>query len=217
MSAASSGEPAEGADIELPYFVARPGGPGPFAGVVVIHEANGITSQLLRICERLCRSGFVALAPDLFFRAGGPEASGYAELVASLDPEQVKADLGAAADSLTALGTSKLGVLGFCMGGRLAYRCAVDDRRFSAAVSFYGSGITTIDGEPGCPVQLFFGRQDPWIPAEEIEALAARHEGTIVYPDAGHGFMRDRSEDYAPTAASDAWERSLDFLSANLR
>jgi carboxymethylenebutenolidase len=203
-------------DITLPYFLAQPAGTGPWPGVVVVQEANGISPQLLRLSQRLAAEGFMTLAPDLFFRLGGTEAAEYTELVPQLKPEETKGDLAACAQILRDLGAPKVGITGFCMGGGLSYRMAVQTTAFDAAVGFYGSSIAADLGTPNCPTLLFFGAKDPWIPTADIEKVAAHHADTIVYPNAGHGFMRDRSDDYAEADAPDAWERLLKWFRAEL-
>ena len=204
------------ADLQLPYFLARPAVPTT-AGVVVIHEGNGMSPQLLRVCERLAAEGYGTIAPDLFFRAGGSEAADFATLIGSLDREQVLDDLTGAAQVLRELGARRVGVTGFCMGGALTYRAATRTSAFDAAVGFYGAGISRELGEPQCPTLLFFGDTDPYIPQADIDTVAAHHPGTVVYPGAGHGFFRDGSENYDPSAAEDAWKRLLAHFDAHLR
>jgi carboxymethylenebutenolidase len=104
------------------------------------------------------------------------------------------------------------------MGGRLAYLASVRGVDVQAAAPFYGGGIDQILAEPACPLLACFGARDAWIPAEAIEKVRARHGGdVVVYPEAGHGFMRDGSEDHRPEAARDAWERLLAFFARHLR
>jgi dienelactone hydrolase len=79
-------------DIALPYFLAHPATQAPWPGVVVIHEGNGITTQLLRVCQRLSAAGYAAVAPDLYFRAGGTESGDFTALMGSLDGTQVRRD-----------------------------------------------------------------------------------------------------------------------------
>lgn len=206
------------ADLATPHFLARPAGEGPWPGVVVAHEGNGMSPQLLRFCERLGREGYAAIAPDLFFRSGGSEAADFGTLIGALEPEEIRADLEDAIAHLRTLGVAKIGITGFCMGGGIAYRTAVDGPDVACAASFYGGGIAQRLGEPRCPVLLFFGGTDPWIPSDAITAVQAHHpEVTVVYPDAGHGFMRDRSDDYHDAAATDAWSRLLAFFAQHLR
>src|SRR5580658_7901023 len=135
------------ADIALPYFLARPDGDRRGPGVVVIHEGNGISPQLLRVCERLAQAGYAAIAPDLFLRAGGTEAGGVVTLMRSLTPQQTAADIDEAIGHLRRLGADAVGVIGFCLGGTLAYRTALSSLRCDAAVCFYGAQIVDELGE----------------------------------------------------------------------
>jgi carboxymethylenebutenolidase len=203
-------------DIALPYFLSLPAAPPPWPGVVVIHEGNGISPQLLRVCQRLAGEGYAAIAPDLFFRAGGTEAGDFATLMGSIHGTPVVADLELAADTLRGLGATTIGVTGFCMGGYFTYRSAVESDRFAAAVGFYGAGIARELSTPKCPTLLFFGSRDPWIPAADIEAVRAHHPLTVIYPEATHGFMRDGTADYDEAAATDAWSRLLAFFGEHL-
>ncbi len=205
-----------GPGIVLPYFLAIPDTEAPWPGIVVLHEGNGITPQLLRLCQRLAGEGYGVIAPDLFFRVGGSEAGDFATLIGSLAPDRTRADIVTAADHLRAAGASSVGVIGFCLGGLLAYRRALAGDGFAAAVGFYGAGIAAELGEPACPTLLLFGGTDNYIAAEAIEAVRARHADTVVFPEAGHGFMRDGSSSYREDAASDAWGRMLGFFGEHL-
>ena len=86
-----------------------------------------------------------------------------------------------------------------------------------AAAPFYGAGIAQALGDPACPVLLFFGGTDEWIPRDDITAVEHHHgERVVVYEQAGHGFMRDGSESYDEPAATDAWPKLLSFLAEHL-
>jgi carboxymethylenebutenolidase len=183
---------------------------------VVIHEGNGITPQLLRVCQRLAGEGYATIAPDLYFRAGGTESGDFATLMGSIQAPQVRADLEHAATILRELGAGRVGVTGFCMGGYFTYRSAVESDRFEAAVGFYGARIAQDLATPRCPTLLFFGGRDPWIPAADVDAVRAHHPSSVVYPEATHGFMRDGSDDYDEAAATDAWARTLAFFAEHL-
>jgi carboxymethylenebutenolidase len=203
-------------DIKLPYFSARPLHQDSGPGVIVIHEGNGISPQLLRLCQRLAHEGFAVLAPDLFFRAGGTEARGVVTLMRSLSPEQTGSDIDDAMAHLRRDGATAVGVIGFCLGGTWAYRTALSSPGCDAAVGFYGAQIPDELGAPRCPTLLLFGGHDEYIPVPAIEAVVAHHPDTVVYPAASHGFMRDGSGSYDETAATDGWRRLLDFLRAHL-
>ena len=123
----------------------------------------------------------------------------------------------AAVAELRSRGVASVGITGFCMGGLFSYLAATKGVDVDAAVPFYGGRIGENLGEPSCPLLAFFGGSDPYIPTTEIDAVVARHgDAVVVYDDADHGFMRDGSPSYHPTAAPDAWQRALTFLRANL-
>jgi carboxymethylenebutenolidase len=203
-------------DIALPWFIVHPADHDPHPGVVVIHEAPGVSAQLLRFCQRLAGQGYHVLAPDLFFRVGGTESDAYPALVGSLDQARTTADVEACADALRDMGATSVGITGFCMGGSWAWHMAVASTAFAASAGFYGSTVAKELGTPTCPTTMFFGGSDPWIPMSEVEKVVAHHPDTVVYPEATHGFMRDGSPDYSPTAAPDAWDRMLALFRANL-
>ena len=205
-------------ELTTPWYLVTPAGDGPLPGIVVIHEGNGMSPQLLRFCERLAREGYVTIAPDMFWRAGGPEAGDFGTLMGALEPARMSHDVGAAVDELRRLGCPKIGMTGFCMGGGIAYLTAVDGPEVACAAAFYGGGIAQRLDSPRCPVVLFFGGTDPYIPPADIAAVQnAFPAETIVYPDAGHGFMRDGSDDHHAPSATDAWERLTAFFAAHLR
>jgi carboxymethylenebutenolidase len=211
-----SGDDAGVTHIALPYYSARPAHDDPGPGLVVIHEGNGMSPQLLRFCERMAHEGYAVVAPDLFYRAGGPEAADFGTLIGSLDPVATQDDLNAMAALLRQSGATSVGVTGFCMGGLWSYRCARSGQGFDAAVGFYGGGISKELGPPACPTLLLFGGSDEWIPSADIDAVAAYFPDTVVYPEAGHGFMRDGSENYHAESAADAWGRLLAFFGEHL-
>jgi carboxymethylenebutenolidase len=202
--------------IALPYFLARPAGDGPTPGVVVIHEGNGISPQLLRVCQRLAHAGYRAIAPDLFFRAGGTEAGGVITLMRTLSPPQTADDIGEAIGHLRSLGATTVGIIGFCLGATLAYRTALSSSGCDAAVAFYGAQIAGELGAPRCPTLILLAGDDEYISAADIEAIVIHHPDTVVYPEAHHGFMRDGSSSYDEAAAADGWKRVLDFLGTHL-
>jgi carboxymethylenebutenolidase len=211
-------------DLTLPAFsvapasAADPSVPGP--GVIVVHEGNGMSAQLLRFGERLAREGYRVIAPDFFARSHDVDPNDFGAVVGSVTPENLQADFAAAADTLRAAGATSIGVTGFCMGGWFTYRAAkwADTLGISAAVPFYGGGIARELGEPRCPTLLFFGGRDDYISTADIEAVRQHHgDAVIVYPEAEHGFMRDGSPNYDEAAATDAWQRLLAFFGEHLK
>jgi carboxymethylenebutenolidase len=205
------------AEIALPYYLSLPATAPPWPGVVVIHEGNGMSQQLLRVCERFAAEGYATIAPDLFFRTGGPAAADFSVLMGAMKDDVTAADIESAAATLRALGATKLGITGFCMGGQWTWNMVTRSTTFSAGAGFYGARISSVPNEPNCPTLLFFGDSDEYVPMSEIEKVQAIHADTFVYEGAGHGFMRDGSDDYRETAATDAWKRTLDLFAAELR
>jgi len=208
-------------ELSLPAFSVAPATPaerrGP--GIIVVHEGNGMSAQLLRFSERLAHEGFRVIAPDFFSRSHHVDPNDFGAVIGSITPENLQADFATAADRLRADGATSIGVTGFCMGGWFTYRAALRAQELgvSAAVPFYGGGIARELGEPGCPTLMFFGGSDPYIPPADIEKVQAHHgDAVVVYPGADHGFMRDGSENYDPESAADAWTRMLAFFADNL-
>jgi len=180
-------------------------------------EGNGISPQLLRVCERLAAAGYAAVAPDLFWRFGGsnPEAAG--EHYAELRHADGRDDIRQCVAWLRAIGAPKVGITGFCMGGGYAYLAATSGD-VDAAVPFYGGGIAQHLGDAKCPLLAFFGGNDEWIPRPDVAKVEQHHPGdVVVYEDAQHGFMRDGSDTYHETAAPEAWQRMLAFFDQHLR
>jgi carboxymethylenebutenolidase len=206
-------------EIAVPFFTATPATPAPGPGIVVVMEGNGISPQLLRVCQRLAHEGYAVIAPDLYWRSGGSDPAKAMEQMTALAREDGLADIQDAVGRLRTLGASKIGVTGFCMGGGYAYLAAISGEvEVDAAVPFYGGGIAQSLGTPQCPMLAFFGGQDEWIPRDQIAQIEAHHPGdVVVYEDAEHGFMRDGSPNYHEAAATDAWQRMLEFFAQHLR
>ncbi len=205
-------------EISVPFFLALPKSEPPWPGVVVIMEGMGITAQLLRVCERLADEGYAVAAPDLFWRFGGsnPEAGGMP--YRDLKQPDGRADIVETVARLRALGATRVGVTGFCMGGTYSYVAATTAVDVDAAAPFYGAGIAQQLGEPTCPLLAFFGGRDDYISRADIGLVEDRYPGdVVVYEDAEHGFMRDGSPTYHEAAATDAWARLLAFFATHLR
>src|SRR5438105_5761492 len=112
-------------DLSLPAFSVAPADPptqGP--GIVVVHEGNGMSAQLIRFAERVAREGYRLIAPDFFSRSHGVDPSDFGAIIGSITPENLKGDFAAAVERLRADGATKVGVTGFCMGGWFTYRAA---------------------------------------------------------------------------------------------
>jgi carboxymethylenebutenolidase len=206
--------------LPVPYFLARPdpGNVRPGVGVVVVHEGNGISPQLLRVCERIAREGYLVAAPDLFHGFGGPNPEGGGTPYLELRVPDGLRDIAAVVAELRGLGAERIGITGFCMGGRYSYETAISGIDVQAAVPFYGGGIAGHLGEPTCPTLMLFGGRDDYIPTADIDKVVEHHPGqVVVYADAGHGFFRDGSDSYNEGASTDAWKRLTEFFAEHLR
>jgi carboxymethylenebutenolidase len=197
----------------MPAVLCRPTQGGSRAGVLVLMEAFGLTPHIEEVTTRIAGEGYVALAPDLFYRGGKGRTAGYdelpkaLELMGSLRDDEIVADVASAITHLETQATvrkGRIGITGFCMGGRVSYlaACALPER-IAAAVPYYGGGIP-IDRTPTlrAPVLAFFGDQDPFIPLDQVEKLGAEAKRLgkqieiVVYPKAPHGFFCDERDSY---------------------
>ncbi len=192
--------------------------------LLVVQEIFGVNHHIRAVADGFADAGYLVIAPALFDRAErgvelaytpGDAQRGVA-LRSAIRPEDTLADLLASAD---ALGRRKVGIIGYCWGGALAWAGATRSDRFSAAVGWYGGGIAaTKELHPRCPVQLHFGADDDHIPLAEVEAIRAAQPGVevFVYEGAGHGFGCPERPSHVPGATALAQERSLAFLQHNL-
>ena len=228
-------------------YYASPKSAGPATpGVVVVQAIWGIDAQLRDVVRRLAKAGYIAIAPDLYTGLGAPSGDGatdftpFRDVSAKLADDQVDADIAAAADFIRGGAGGKaerLGVIGFCMGGAITLRQAVDNaKRFSAAAVYYGKvryGTTSNNGaitpialsyasEIGTPVVGSWGARDTSILAADVLALDSdlaalkKPHDFKVYDEAGHAFFDDTRSSYVATAATDAWTRTLAHFSKYL-
>jgi dienelactone hydrolase len=218
----------------MPCFVARPPGDGPWPAVLVVHEAFGLNGHIRDVARRIAGEGYVALAPDLYWRGGTGRVAGYDRLpeaialMRSLRDDQVVADVDAAIAFLHRrpdVRAGGVGITGFCMGGRISFLAACElPGKLAACAPFYGGGIP-VEKTPalGAPLLAFFGEKDGFIPREAVETLraaltrAGKEAEVVVYPGADHGFFCDERASYQKAAADDAWKRLLAFLGRHLR
>lgn len=220
----------------MPAHLAEPQGPGPHPAVIVFMEAFGLTRHIEDVTDRIAGEGYVALAPDVYYRDLPNNKFGYDELgraiqmMTKLDFERFVGDAAAALDFLAErddVDARRIGVTGFCMGGNLAFRTACElPERVAAAVSFYGGGIDAIVDEAErlrAPLYLFFGGKDQFISAEQVRKIEqglrrlGKQARSRTWPDADHGFFCDERESYHATAAEEAWRELLAFFATHLR
>lgn len=209
---------------QLGAYRARPAGPVR-GGLVVIQEIFGVNDHIRDVTDGLAADGYLALAPALFDRVERGIAMGYSqpeiergrEIRAKLGWDTLVMDLRAAVGALAAEG-HRVGVIGYCMGGSLAWLAATRIPGLTSAVSYYGGAVADFAAEqPRCPVLLHFGETDQSIPPEHWDRIRAAHPGLPlhIYP-AGHGFNCDRRASYHEPSARLARERSLEFLRRHL-
>ena len=202
------------------------GSEGP--GVIVIQEWWGLTDHIAAIADRLAAEGFVALAPDLYGGKTTHDADEAGNLLMSLPVDEAARDLAGAVDFLLERSSgSKVGAIGFCMGGGFVLRLAAQQGdRIGAAVPFYGIGPGLPDSFRGitAPVQGHYANDDGFYPVEQAKAQEEQvrsESGAPVeyfYYDAGHAFHNDENPigTYSPDDAKVAWARAVDFLKANV-
>jgi carboxymethylenebutenolidase len=205
---------------QLSAYVARPEGE-PIAGLVVVQEIFGVNAHIRSVADSYARDGFLAVAPALFDRIErgveltyeGADMEKARTFIPRLDTEKALADVAAAMEFVAHAAGKKVGVVGYCFGGTLAWLAATRLHP-AAAVGYYGGRIGNYAAEtPSAPVMLHFGKQDLHIPAEEVEKLHSAHPDVEIYwYDAGHGFNCDARASYNKQAAQLARERSLSFL-----
>lgn len=220
-------------------YRAMPAGGGNFPVVLVVAEIFGLHEHIRDVVRRLAKLGYYAITVDQFWRLG--DASKIADvptivrdLVSKTPDAQAMGDFDAAVAFAKAEGadTTRLGITGFCLGGRYVWLYAAHNPNLKAAVSWYGSlkGGTS-DIKPQSPIDLapqmkapvlgLYAGQDRGITAEHIEEMkkaltaAGKKFEIVVYPDAQHGFNADYRPSYNKAAAEDGWKRMLAWFKAN--
>jgi carboxymethylenebutenolidase len=205
--------------------VARPSG-APIGGLVVVQEAFGVNSHIRSVADRYAEDGFLAVAPALYDRLERGVELGYSgedmqRAIATArqgNPDDWVKDVAAALDYALRETGKKVGVIGYCLGGSVAWLAATRLEP-AAAVGYYGGYIANFAGEKlKAPVMLHFGLEDQHIPKKEIdEKVAAAHpEVPIFWYQAGHGFDCNNRASHNPEAAKLARERSLEFLKKHI-
>lgn len=204
----------------LAAYRAEPAGK-PRGAVLVIQEIFGVNAHIREVCDGYAAEGYVALAPALFDRVERDVETGYegAEMqrgvstVMKLKPADALKDLQAALNELAQVG--KVGVVGYCYGGTMAWTAACRLEHVAAASCYYGGQIARQprDRGPRVPTQAHFGEQDPMIPLSDVDAIRSAFPDVqvFVYP-ARHGFNCDHRDAYHPESAKLARERTLELF-----
>jgi carboxymethylenebutenolidase len=214
----------------FPAYVAEPAGK-PKGAVVVLQEIFGVNSHIRSVADGYAAAGYLALAPATFHRVKPGVELGYTEAdmnagfalktaVEELPAPGVLQDIQAAINHAAQTSGGKVGIVGYCWGGLLAWRAACTLSGLSAAVPYYGGGMTAGDEparKPACPVLAHFGNQDHWIPLDTVEAFRTAQPGVEVHVyEANHGFNCDQRGSYNEAAARLAKQRTLDFFAKHL-
>jgi carboxymethylenebutenolidase len=198
----------------------------PKGAIVVVQEIFGVNTHIRSVCDRFAAEGYVAIAPALFDRKQRDFQSGYTPdevanartYIANPDWALMAKDTQAAIDQVKSVGP--VGVVGFCMGGTIAFLAATRLDGPKAAVCYYGGKIVAFaDEKPRCPTQMHFGALDQGIPLTDVETIKQKRPDceVFIYPDAGHGFHCDERASYHAPSAAQAWQRTTAFFGKHLR
>lgn len=204
---------------QLSAYRADPSGK-PRGGLVVCQEIFGVNHHIRAVCDAFAAEGYLAIAPALFDRVERGVEYGYQQadidkgraIAGKLDLNDVVKDVKAAMDVAKEAG--KVGVVGYCFGGTVAWVSATRLDGLACSVPYYGGGIGGLVGEkPRCPVMFHFGELDHAIPMETVEQIRAAHPDQTLYVyKAGHGFNCDERGSYDAESAKLAMSRTLEFL-----
>ena len=229
-------------DFRMPAYRAAPAGKTGLPVVLVISEIFGVHEHIADVARRFAKLGCLAIAPELFVRQGDAQSYGevsklVSEVINKVPDAQVMADLDAAVAWAQANGgdTARLGVTGFCWGGRITWLYAGHNPKVKAGVAWYGrlvgapsalSPTNPVDvvGSLGGPVLGLYGGADAGIPQDTVERMkgalaggnaAAKVSQFVVYPDTPHAFHADYRPSYRKEAADDGWKRCVAWFKAN--
>lgn len=208
----------------LGAYLARPAEGPVKGGVVVLQEIFGVNAHIREVCDWFAEAGYLALAPALFDREQPGFESGYSEeevktargFIANPDFEAFMRDTEAAKIWLGEHGP--VAIVGYCLGGSIAFAAATRWHGLAAAVGYYGGMVVKMaDQQPHCPTMLHFGETDHTIPMADVEEITAKRPDVEihVYP-AGHGFNCDHRSSFDADSSRIAGERTLAFLDQHM-
>ncbi|MGE8640969.1 MAG: dienelactone hydrolase family protein [Achromobacter sp.] len=229
-------------DGKMPAYRAAPQGKKNLPTVIVVSEIFGVHEYIQDVCRRLAHLGYLAIAPELFARQGDP--SKYteipklqAEIIGKVPDAQVQGDLDATAKWAAANGgdADKLGIVGFCWGGRQVWLYAAHNPKLKAGAAFYGQlggepselkpkSVLSLANDLKAPVLGAYGGKDAGIPLTDVDRMRielakgpapAKASRIDVYPEAPHAFHADYRPSYRKAEAEQAWTRMLDWFKQN--
>lgn len=222
---------------EMDLYASVPRGSGPFPAVVVSQHGGGVDQFIQTICDRLAEAGYAAVAPKLFHRITDEMLADGSGPVRHLKDLEIVADINATVDFLRnhpAIDGERIGVTGFCMGGRVAWLAAASNPHFKAVVPYYGGNLLVKWGSPektpfelanqiNCPILFHFGEADANPSQDDMRKLDAeltrlgKSHQFYTYPGANHAFMDFTRERYHKEASDTSWPRTLEFFSQHLK
>ena len=226
-------------DGEMPAYCARPAGKSGLGTILVVQEVFGVHEHIKDVCRRFAKQGFLAVAPELYARQGDPAkytdvAALMKEVVSQVSDAQVMGDLDAAAAWAAKNGGNrdKLGITGFCWGGRVVLMYAAHNPKLKAAVAWYGptarayhpgdKSALDVAAKIKAPVLGLYGGADQGIPADTIAKLQAALKAAgntrsefVIYPDTPHAFHADYRTSYRKQPAEDGWKRAVAWFKTN--
>lgn len=232
------------ADGSIPAYRAAPEGKSVLPVILVVQEIFGVHEYIKDVCRRLAKEGYMAIAPELYSRQGDPSryteiSRLMSEVVSKVPDAQVLGDLDATVAWAAKNGgnAERLGITGFCWGGRIVWLYDAHNPKVKAGVAWYGRLVGDTDPlHPVQPVDIaaklngpvlgLYGGQDAGIPQDSIDAMKRAldkgNEGAqacmfVVYPDAGHAFHADYRPSYRAEAAKDGWSRALQWFDKLLK
>jgi carboxymethylenebutenolidase len=210
---------------------------GPFSTILVVQEIFGVHKHIRDLCRRLAKSGYFAVAPELYYRQGDVSqmkeiSEIFSKVVSKVPDKQVMSDLDAAVAWARASGkadTARLGITGFCYGGRIVWLYAAHNPNLKAGVAWYGRLMTDrTENQPKHPLDIvndikapvlgLYGGADQGIPNDTVEKMraalktAGKPSEIILYPDTPHAFLADYRPSYRKEQAEDAWKRMLEWF-----
>jgi len=211
--------------FKLSAYRAQPSGT-PRGALVVVQEIFGVNQHIRNVTDRYAAEGYIALAPALFDRVEPGFETGYTQadidrgrtVRGKLGWDTMVMDLKAAVKEQQKTG-QKVGMVGYCMGGSMAWLGATRVDGLSGAVGYYGGAVADHATErPKCPVMLHFGETDASIPKEHWDKIKAAHPDIpmFIYPGAGHGFSCDERGSFHEASHRQALQRTLDFFRQHL-
>ncbi|MSQ32101.1 MAG: dienelactone hydrolase family protein [Dehalococcoidia bacterium] len=235
-------------DGEMPAVVYTPTGGGKHPAIIVIQEAFGVNGYVKSTAKRFAEQGYITIAPEMFYRSGKhldvpynefPKAREY---IMKLTDDGIISDLTAILEQLKSMPNlleDRVGIVGYCMGGRVAFLAACMLSSIKAAAVYYGGGIMPMQQQPGgpaprpgtieklaginCPIISFWGGKDQGIPFTAVDEFEHRMHaaGKSVqvnkYPEAEHGFFTYDRQSYNKAAADDAWPKTVSFFNQHLQ